>query len=205
MPRGRRVRQQQLQPAGIDRTGIHHDSDRKNCSRCTAGCCAPVTGSALASAVQRLVPVPRRQQPGQVLPETLPLRHISKQVIEPGRVILQRANSGRARHRLRHQSSPAPKTHTLQMRMLSRPVVTPATTTSPGAQTGFIRRRRECITGLRPNPTRHACAGGGRRKSSGWAQGSHNVTVHSPLAAVGWPLPAEPAAGARDDATAYCR
>src|SRR6266568_8988123 len=33
----------------------------------------------------------------------------------------------------------------------------------------------------------------------------HNVTVHSPLAAVGWPLPAEPPAGAYDDATSYCR
>ena len=33
----------------------------------------------------------------------------------------------------------------------------------------------------------------------------HNVTVHSPLAAVGWPLPAEPPAGAHDDATSFCR
>src|ERR1019366_7020012 len=33
----------------------------------------------------------------------------------------------------------------------------------------------------------------------------HNVTVHSPLAAVGWPLPAEPPAGAHDDATPFCR
>jgi hypothetical protein len=33
----------------------------------------------------------------------------------------------------------------------------------------------------------------------------HNVTVHSPLAAVVWPLPAELPAGAHDDATAYCR
>src|SRR6185312_11656130 len=32
----------------------HRDSDRKNCSRCTAGCCAPVTGSAPASAVSVL-------------------------------------------------------------------------------------------------------------------------------------------------------
>src|SRR5580704_18608609 len=31
------------------------------------------------------------------------------------------------------------------------------------------------------------------------------MTVHSPLAAVGWPLPAEPRAGAHHDATAYCR
>src|SRR6266704_1242725 len=33
----------------------------------------------------------------------------------------------------------------------------------------------------------------------------HNVTVHSPLAAVGWPLPAEPPAGAHYDATSYRR
>jgi hypothetical protein len=33
----------------------------------------------------------------------------------------------------------------------------------------------------------------------------HDVTVHSPLAAVGWPLPAKPPAGAHDDATSFCR
>ena len=31
------------------------------------------------------------------------------------------------------------------------------------------------------------------------------MTVHSPLAAVGWPLPAEPRAGAHHDGTACCR
>src|SRR5439155_560080 len=35
-------------------SGSHRDSDRKNCSRCTAGCCAPATGSAPASAVSVL-------------------------------------------------------------------------------------------------------------------------------------------------------
>ncbi len=34
--------------------GSHRDSERKNCSRSTAGCCAPVTGSAPASAVSVL-------------------------------------------------------------------------------------------------------------------------------------------------------
>jgi len=37
---------------------------------------------------QRLVPFPRRQQPGQVLPESPPLRHTSKQVIKPRRIPL---------------------------------------------------------------------------------------------------------------------
>ena len=30
----------------MTRSGSHRDSDKKNCSRWTAGCCAPVTGSA---------------------------------------------------------------------------------------------------------------------------------------------------------------
>ncbi len=38
----------------LTRSGSHRDSDKKNCSRCTAGCCAPVTGSAPASAVSVL-------------------------------------------------------------------------------------------------------------------------------------------------------
>jgi hypothetical protein len=35
-------------------SGSHRDSERKNCSRCTAACCASVTGSAPASAVSVL-------------------------------------------------------------------------------------------------------------------------------------------------------
>ena len=38
----------------LTRSGSHRDSDRKNCSRCTAGRCAPATGSAPASAVSVL-------------------------------------------------------------------------------------------------------------------------------------------------------
>jgi hypothetical protein len=51
---GRRIREQQFQPAVIDPLGIPPDSERKNCSRCTAGCCAPSAGSAPASAVSVL-------------------------------------------------------------------------------------------------------------------------------------------------------
>jgi hypothetical protein len=39
----------------LTRSGSHRDSDKKNCSRCTTGCCAPVTGSAPASAVSVLL------------------------------------------------------------------------------------------------------------------------------------------------------
>jgi hypothetical protein len=51
---GRRIREQQFQPAVIDPLGIPPGSERKNCSRCTAGCCAPSAGSAPASAVSVL-------------------------------------------------------------------------------------------------------------------------------------------------------
>jgi len=41
------------------------DSDTKNCNRCTAACCALVTGSAPGQRRRRLVPLPRRQQPAR--------------------------------------------------------------------------------------------------------------------------------------------
>ena len=58
--RGRRAGPQQLQPA-VHRRRLPHrfrdshtDSDKKNCSRCTAGSLDPVTGSAPARAVSVL-------------------------------------------------------------------------------------------------------------------------------------------------------
>jgi hypothetical protein len=77
------------------------------------------------------------------------------------------------------------------------------------ASPGYDGQPAVYIAGLRPNPTRHASAGGCRGGPVGGfrlaLKAVHNVTVHSPLAAVGWPLPAEPPAGAHDDATPYCR
>ena len=68
---------------------------------------------------QRLVPVPRRQQPRQVLPEPPPLRQTAEQVIKPGRIPLQRARrrgtgtmsghhtpQGTSRHYPRHTADP---------------------------------------------------------------------------------------------------
>ncbi|WP_331772898.1 hypothetical protein OG948_56590 (plasmid) [Embleya sp. NBC_00888] len=46
---------------------------------------------------QRLVPVPRRQQPDRVLPKPPPPRERPEQVVEPGRIPLQRP---RRRHQL---------------------------------------------------------------------------------------------------------
>ena len=76
----------------------------------------------------------------------------------------------------------------------------------------------ECIARLRP-PTRRGMhvqadvcgltSANGRAELAGelrlGLQAVRNVTVHSPLAAAGWPLSAEPPAGAHDDATAHCR
>src|SRR5439155_23357003 len=45
---------------------------------------------------QRLVAIPRLQQPGQALPKSPPLRYRHEQVVELGRVLLQRPRCGRA-------------------------------------------------------------------------------------------------------------
>jgi hypothetical protein len=72
--RGRRVSPQQLQPPGIDPVripaGLRHEElqplhRRMLRSRDRLG---------PGQRGQRLIPVPRRQQPGQVLPESPPLR-----------------------------------------------------------------------------------------------------------------------------------
>ena len=85
--RGRRVRQQQLRPAGIDQLSVHRDSDRKNCKRCNAGCCTPATGSAPAKAVSVIcnsaAPAARPGNRG-----TPPLRQRAEQVIKPRRISL---------------------------------------------------------------------------------------------------------------------
>lgn len=60
----------------------HTDSDRKNCSRYTAGSFDPVTDPCQGG--QRLVTLPRRQQPRHVLTEPPPLRHVGEKVIETG-------------------------------------------------------------------------------------------------------------------------
>ncbi|WUU43336.1 CHAT domain-containing protein [Streptomyces sp. NBC_00659] len=55
----------------------------------------------------RLVPLPRRQQPGQVLTKTPPLGQAEEEVIEPGRVPLQRLRRGRTRTASSHLHPPS--------------------------------------------------------------------------------------------------
>ena len=84
MRRRRRVRQQQLQPAGIHLgsipPGLREEELQPLHRRMLR------TGRRLrpGQRSQRLIPVPRRQQPRQVLPEPPPLRHMGEQVIETG-------------------------------------------------------------------------------------------------------------------------
>src|SRR6266566_4752403 len=107
--RGRRVRPQQLQPPGVDLPRIPPRLRQEELQPLHRRMLRPGHRLSAGQRGQRLVPVPRRQQPGQVLPEPPPLRHTAKKIIEPGRIPLQRTRSRRTRHRLRHRSSPAPK------------------------------------------------------------------------------------------------
>jgi hypothetical protein len=89
------------------RSGSHTDSDKKNCSRCTAGSFDPVTGSAPARAVSVLFRSRGASSPGQVLKKPPALCDMREKIIETGRVLFQRTRRKRARYRLGHHPSPA--------------------------------------------------------------------------------------------------
>ena len=91
MRRGRRVREQQLQPPGIDPLSIPPGLGQEELQPLHRRVLRPGHRLGPGQRGQRLVPVPRRQQPGQVLPEPPPLFHPREQIIEPGRIPLQRA------------------------------------------------------------------------------------------------------------------
>ena len=105
MRRGRRVRQQQLQPPGIDLVSVPPGLGQEELQPLHRRVLRPGHRLGPGQRGQRLVPVPRRQQPGQVLPEPPPLRHTSEQIIEPGRIPLQRTRRRRTR-------SDVPSSHT---------------------------------------------------------------------------------------------
>ena len=75
MRRGRRIRQQQLQPPGIDPLRIPPGLRQEELQPLHRRMLRPGHRLGPGQRGQRLVPVPRRQQPGQVLPEPPPLRH----------------------------------------------------------------------------------------------------------------------------------
>ncbi|MDH6493734.1 hypothetical protein M2157_009821 [Streptomyces sp. SAI-127] len=101
------------------------DSDRKNCSRCTPGIPAPATGSAPARQVIVLFRSRGARSPVQVLAKPSPLGQAEEEVVEPGRVLLQRTRRRRTRTASGHLQPPARQlTPTTGLRP-TRPAVNP--------------------------------------------------------------------------------
>ena len=109
--RGRRIRQQQLQPPGIDLLRIPPGLGQEELQPLHRRMLRPGHRLGPGQRGQRLVPVPRRQQPGQVLPEPPPLRQRAEQVIKPGRIPLQRARRRRTRPTSRHHTPQSTSRH----------------------------------------------------------------------------------------------
>ena len=76
--RGRRIGQQQLQPPGVDPLRIPPGLRQEELQPLHRRVLRPGHRLGPGQRGQRLVPVPRRQQPGQVLTEPTPLRHTSR-------------------------------------------------------------------------------------------------------------------------------
>ena len=121
----RRLLTQQLEPPVVDQFGLPgrlgqeelqplHPRHPRTCHRfrpCQAG--------------DRLVPLPRRQEPGQVLAKPSPLGQAEEEVVEPGRVLLQRTRRRRTRTASGHLQPPARQlTPTTGLRP-TRPAVNP--------------------------------------------------------------------------------
>jgi len=75
---------QQVQPAGVDRLRLPHRLGQEELQPLHRRKLGPGHRLRPRQGRQRLVPLPRRQQPGQVLPEPPPLRYMGEQVIETG-------------------------------------------------------------------------------------------------------------------------
>jgi site-specific DNA recombinase len=103
--RGRPVRQQQLQPAGVDPLRVPPGLRQEELQPLHRRVLRPGHRLGSRQRGQRLVPVPRRQQPRQVLPEPPPLRQPAEQVIKPGRILLQRARRRWTGPTSRHRTS----------------------------------------------------------------------------------------------------
>jgi site-specific DNA recombinase len=103
--RGHPVRRQQLQPAGVDLLWIPPGLRQEELQPLHRRMLRPGHRLRPSQCGQRLVPVPRRQQPGQILPEPAPLRQPAEQVIKPGRVLLQRARRHWTGPTSRHRTS----------------------------------------------------------------------------------------------------
>ena len=82
--RGRRISPQQVQPAGVHRLRIPYRFGQEELQPLHRRQLGPGHRLRPGQPGQRLVPLPRRQQPRQVLAEPPPLRYMGEQVIETG-------------------------------------------------------------------------------------------------------------------------
>lgn len=115
----------------------------------------------------RLVPLPRRQQPGQILTTTPPLSQAEEEIVEPGRALLQRPRHRRTRTTSGHlQPSTEQLTLTTGRRPI-RPAVNPQTrrmqrTTGNSASPPASRRRTGPVVG--------ALSGSAKPSRPGWVR-----------------------------------
>ena len=79
---GRRIGQQQLQAPGVDLLGVPGRFGQEELQPLHRRMLGPDDRLGPGQAGQRLVPIPRGEQPGQVLPEPPPLGQRDEQVIE---------------------------------------------------------------------------------------------------------------------------
>jgi hypothetical protein len=78
---GRRIREQQFQPAAINLLSVPPGFGQEELQPLHRRMMRPECRLGPGQRGQRLVPVPRRQQPGQLIPEPAPLRQRTEQVI----------------------------------------------------------------------------------------------------------------------------
>ena len=92
---GRRIRPQQLQPAGIDPLRVPPGLGEEELQPLHRRCCAPATGSAPASAVSVLFRSRGASSPARYSRNPRRCAKRAEQVIKPRRVLLQRARRRR--------------------------------------------------------------------------------------------------------------
>lgn len=92
---GTRVRQQQLQPPRVDNLIIPASLGQEVLQPLHRSVLRLFDWLRPRQTRQRLIAIPRRQQPGQILPEPAPLRQRTKQPIKVDTIVFQRTRQGR--------------------------------------------------------------------------------------------------------------
>ena len=102
---GRRGAEHQLEAAGVERVGVPGRLGEEELEALDGRALGADDRLGAGQRRQRLVAVPREQQPLQVRPEAATLSQRAEQVIEPDRELLQRAGGGRTDAPPRHRNT----------------------------------------------------------------------------------------------------